>query len=197
MVRRPGASLWRRAMPRLGLSRAGLGLLAALAAPAASAQGPGNEVTTTSASYGDWLLRCEGRRIEARTVKACEVSAQATVKGENGASGTAAILAFGRHPDKPGWQVAFQLPIIVWLPAGAKLGIGDGAPLIEASFFACRPTLCSAGATVADSVFAPLRTAASDLAISYRAQTQQAVKVTLSVKGLPDALAALDKEMAY
>lgn len=195
MVRRLRRQLPRRAALLSWLPCGGFGLLAMLAVQAASAQGAGGEVSTTSSSYGDWLLRCESRRVETRTVKACEVSAQATVKGENGASGTAAILAFGRHPDKAGWQIAFQLPIIVWLPTGAKLGIGDGPPLLEASFFACRPTLCSAAATVTESVFAPLLAATSDLAITYRAQTQQVVKVTLSAKGLPDALAALEKDM--
>ena len=167
-----------------------------LAAQAATAQTSGNAVSTTSASYGNWLLRCESRKVEAKTVKACEVSTNVTVKGENGASGTAAIVAFGRYPDKEGWQVALQLPIIVWLPTGAKLGIGDEAPLVEASFVACRPTLCSAGATADDAVMARLRSATTDLSVNYRAQTQQAVKVTLPVNGLADALAALGKEIA-
>lgn len=166
-----------------------------LAAQAATAQTPGNAVSTTSASYGNWLLRCESRQVETKTVKACEVSTNVTVKGENGASGTAAVVAFGRHPDKEGWQVALQLPIIVWLPTGAKLDIGDEAPLVDANFVACRPTLCSAGATVADSVIARLRSATTDLSINYRAQTQQAVKVTLPVNGLSDALTALSNEV--
>lgn len=167
-----------------------------LAAQAATARTSGNAASTTSASYGNWLLRCESRKVEAKTVKACEVSTNVTVKGENGASGTAAIVAFGRYPDKEGWQVALQLPIIVWFPTGAKLGIGDEAPLVEASFVACRPTLCSAGATAGDAVMARLRSATTDLSVNYRAQTQQAVKVTLPVNGLADALAALGKEIA-
>lgn len=171
------------------------GGLCLLAAQAATAQTPGNTASTTSATYGNWLLRCESRKVETRTVKACEVSTNVTVKGENGASGTAAIVAFGRHPDKEGWQVALQLPIIVWLPTGAKLGIGDEAPLVDATFVACRPTLCSAGATVGDTVIARMRSATTDLTVNYRAQTQQAVKVTLPINGLSEALTALGKEI--
>ena len=196
MVRRVSDMHRRGAALRSGLARGGFGLLVLAMAQTAAAQAPNNPISTTSASYGNWQLRCESRKVEARTVKACEVSTNVMVKADNGTSGTAAIVAFGRHPDKEGWQVALQLPIIVWLPTGAKLGIGDEAPLVEASFVACRPTLCSAGATVADAVIARLRAATSDLTVAYRAQTQQAVKVTLSVKGLPEALAALGKEMA-
>lgn len=159
-------------------------------------QTPDNAVSTTSVTYGNWRLRCESHRVEAKTVKACEVSTTATAKGENGANGTAAIVAFGRHPDRPGWQVALQLPIIAWLPTGAKLGIGHEAPLAEAPFVACRPPPCSAGATVADQPLERLQAATIDLTVIYRAQAQQTVKVGIPHKGLADALKAHGSEMA-
>lgn len=63
-----------------------------------------------------------------------------------GAAGVETVLV-DRHNDHV--FVALLDQVAIWLPAGARLGNCEGAPLIEASFFACRPTLCSAGATVA------------------------------------------------
>src|SRR5262245_47502471 len=104
-------TLWRLAPAAL--------LAGALAQPAAAqpAQPSPQQPQQTTASYEDWVVRCEVLQGPPQR-KSCEMVQQTHAKG---GQGVISQIAIGRPVKNEPTKLVVQLPIGIWLPTGVKV----------------------------------------------------------------------------
>ncbi|MFG1413223.1 invasion associated locus B family protein [Xanthobacter sp. VTT E-85241] len=154
-------------------------------APAAAAEdGP----SRTSATYEDWVVRCE--RPEGATAKVCEVSQTLQIGDKQ--QGLMAQIAFGRlKPDAP-LLLVLQLPAGVWLPAGARFTYDEKAkPVALAYKFCIRACIADIELSAADAT--ALAGAKGSGKLEFQDRSQTPISLPISFNGLTAALAARDK----
>lgn len=159
---------------------------AAAAKPAADAD---NSPSRTSATYDDWVVRCE--RTEATGgAKVCEVAQ--TLQIGNAQQGVTAQVVFGKMKADSPLRLVLQIPVGAWLPAGAQLTIGDNAkPIVTTYKFCIRACIADVDLSAADAAALVKATGAGSLAFQDRNQTP--IKLNISLNGLAAALAAREK----
>lgn len=152
--------------------------------------------TTSSTTFDSWIMGCTTRTDkENKTVKACEVRSTLVVKDQKtNQEGVAAVLSIGKLASDKTVQAAVQLPISAVLNIPVKITGADDKAILELSFVACQPQMCTATGPVTDAQLAALRKVGDKIFIAYRNQAGQDVKVDASTKGLNAALDALLKE---
>ena len=144
----------------------------------------------TTASFGDWVLRCDAAPAAAKRV--CEVAQAMTVQGQ---SAPIAQIAFGRATRAEPMRVTVVLPVAVTLTTKPKIvSEKDDKSPIELAWQRCIPGGCIASATVADDVMARLGARTEPGGIAFKDAAEHDIAVPLSLRGLTQALAALAKE---
>lgn len=166
------------------------------AAPAAAntqkpALGAGAEEgpSRTSATYDDWVVRCE-RGEGTGGDKVCE--AAQTLQIGNPQQGLVAQVVFGKLKSDSPLRLVLQLPVGVWLPGGAQLTVGDNGKPIPATFKFCIRA-CIADVDLTPQQAAGLLTATGGGSLVFQDRNQSQISLPISLKGLPAALAARDK----
>lgn len=155
--------------------------------PALGAQDDGPSRTT--ATYDDWVVRCERTEL-AGGAKVCEAAQTLQIGTQQ--QGLVAQVVFGKIKSDAPLRLVLQLPVGVWLPAGAQLTVGDNAKPISAGFkFCIRACIADVDLTAPEA--ASLSTATGSAAISFLDRNQQQVTIPVSLKGLSAALVARDK----
>lgn len=165
----------------------------AAAAPAAAKPALGaaedDGPSRTSATYDDWVVRCE-RGEGTGGAKVCEVAQ--TLQIGNPQQNLVAQVVFGKLKSDAPLRLVLQLPVGVWLPAGAQLTVGDnGKPLPVAFKFCIRACIADTDLTPQQASALSAATGAGSLAFQDRNQAQ--ITLPISLKGLSAALAARDK----
>src|SRR5882757_3970272 len=102
-----------------------IGALLVAAAGAASAQTP----QQTTATYEDWIVRCE-TAAGPPPKKNCEMVQSTQMQGQGVISQVAVAHPVKGQPVK----IVVQLPNGVWLPTGVKLVAGAADPGLTATF---------------------------------------------------------------
>lgn len=150
-------------------------LVAAVAATLpAHAAGEGDRPVQTTATYGDWTVRC--RALAAGTDQLCEMLQVVKAKGGQGAL---ANIAVGRMPEDKTMRVVVQLPIAVHLPDAVQLKVG-GKTLVTPQFESCFQTFCLARADLGPEATEAFRKAgAMSIVFKDRARAEKAVPVSL------------------
>lgn len=159
-----------------------LPLMLCVAAGAAAAQQPAPNRTT--ASYDDWIVRCEMARDGAKDTKLCE-SVQA-VAGPDGRIIAQAVI--GRPAGAAGDKIVVELPAGVWLPDGPTIRVGD-KPVVSLTFRRCLQS-CYADADLSKQSLDALATATQPISLGFSEGPGKAVTLPLSAKGLRNAHAA-------
>lgn len=155
--------------------------------PALGAQDDGPSRTT--ATYDDWVVRCERTELAGGT-KVCEAAQTLQIGTQQ--QGLVAQVVFGKIKSDAPLRLVLQLPVGVWLPAGAQLTVGDNAKPISAGFkFCIRACIADVDLTAPEA--ASLSTATGSAAITFQDRNQQQVTIPVSLKGLSAALVARDK----
>ncbi|WP_051357021.1 invasion associated locus B family protein [Azorhizobium doebereinerae] len=167
---------------------------AAPAAPKPAAPGPalGQEdsgPTRTTATYDDWVVRCE-RSDVVGGAKVCE--AAQTLQIGNPQQGLSAQVVFGRLTKEAPMRLVVQLPVGVWLPTGIRFVYGEKARTVAAQYKFCIRA-CIADVELSAEDVAELGTAAGPGKLEFLDRNQQPVALDISFKGLAAALAARDK----
>ena len=165
---------------------------AAKTTPAAVPTEPG----ATTASYGDWVMRCQraGGEGGAKPIRVCEAAQTIQVQGQ---SGPIAQVAVGRVAIGDPLQVTLVLPPNVGLPGSVKiLAEEKDAAGFDLPWRRCLPGGCVADAPVREDVLKRWRTAPEPGRIVYKNAAGQEVAIPLSFRGLTQALDALLKEPA-
>lgn len=152
--------------------------------------------TTTSSTFDSWVLGCTTRTDkENKTVKGCEIRSTLVIRDQQtNQEGVAAVIAIGRLVSDKALQATVQLPIAAVLNVPVKLTGADDKAIVELSYVACQPQMCSATATLTDPQVAALRKVGDKIFLVYRNQAGQDVKIDASTQGLNAALDALLKE---
>ena len=152
---------------------------------------PDTGADMTTATFGDWLLRC--RQTEAgKPGKSCEVVQTVMVQGQNAPF---AQLAFGRlAPADPLFFTAV-VPTNVAFPSALKVALDekDTQP-VEVAWTRCLPGGCFASLAVPAEVLTRWRTRDEGGRITFKNGAGQDMGVAISFRGLGRALDALAKE---
>ncbi len=159
---------------------------AAAAAPAA-AQG----ADQTTATYGDWLLRC-AQNDPNKPGRTCEVVQTVMIQGQ---TAPFAQLAFGRlAPTEPLYFTAV-LPTNITFPSMLRVAIDEKDPKpVDVAWTRCLPGGCFASLAMSDEVLTRWRAQAEGGRISFKNGAGQDTTVAISFRGLARALDALAKE---
>ena len=146
----------------------------------------------TTASFGDWTLRCERRRDGGTPAKLCEL-AQAIQRA--GDAGPLAQIALGRLANNEPLKLTVVLPLNIALGSAPKVAVDakDG-PAVQTAWQRCLPAGCLASATLTDDTVKKLRTDGETGKLDYKDATDRELSLPFSLRGLPEALDALARE---
>lgn len=147
----------------------------------------------TTASFGDWTLRCERRRDGSTPAKLCELSQSIQRAGD---SAPLAQVAIGRLSASEPLRLTLVLPFNVALTSAPKVSAEakDAFPVQQTAWQRCVPGGCLASVTMGDDVVKKVRTAGDAARMEYRDAGDREVTLGFSLRGLPEALDALSRE---
>lgn len=160
----------------------------AAAAPSSAGTGP----DTTTASFGDWTLRCDRRQDMTPPQRFCEMAYAVQKPGDATVLGQ---LAVGRVTHDQPLRFTAVLPVNVALKALPKL-IADGPePVsVELAWSRCIIGACFSDAAATDEVLRRLRARTEPGRIDYRDGTDREASLPISFRGFGQALEALGRE---
>ncbi|WP_376090082.1 invasion associated locus B family protein [Roseomonas sp. CCTCC AB2023176] len=151
------------------------------APPAAGA----NEPERTTASFGDWILRCERPAGGQALCEAAQI-----VSANNQA---VAQFAFARPGRGEPLRLTVLVPHNVGFGAAPRLAAPDGTsvPPVELAWRRCLPVGCLADAPAGDAV-ARLRTRTEQMRLTFQDGAGREIALPFSPRGLSAALDALE-----
>jgi invasion protein IalB len=145
----------------------------------------------TTASFGDWVLRCEGTTITPAH-RVCEVAQAMTVQGQ---TAPIAQVAIGKQAPNEPRRLTIVLPTNIAFATKPAVAIAkQGAAPTELTWQRCVPGGCFASASISDAELATLGAQTEPGKILFKDATDRDVALPLSFRGLTQALAALAKE---
>lgn len=160
---------------------------AAPAAPAPAAQPVSSDPAQTTATYGDWVLRCVRSEHNARV---CEVVQSLVVQGQQQ---PVAQIAVGY--DKSDLRFTILVPPAISLSRGALLGVaGAASPSFPMAWRRCLPNGCFADVQAGPELLKTLRGRNDPMQVSFKDAGERDVNLPVSMRGLVPALDALAKE---
>ncbi|WP_170975833.1 invasion associated locus B family protein [Rhizobium sp. FY34] len=164
-----------------------------------------SEPTLTTASYGNWILRCvqlaspapgaaDAGKAGPADAKTCEVVQTVQVQGQ---SQPIAQVAIGRLPGEKDLMLTALVPVSISLPGAIHLS-GNGKSGseekggLDLSWQRCLANSCAATAKPDPAFLAILRSGTGGQ-LRFIDASGQTAEILLSWKGLDQAMAALDK----
>ncbi|WP_421988428.1 invasion associated locus B family protein [Roseococcus sp.] len=170
-------------------------LAASLAAssPAWAQQRPAPPAATsperTSATYGDWVMRCETRTAPA-TGRGCELLQ--SLQDQRGQP--VAQFALGRiHREDP-MRLVVLIPSNITIAVPMRLSLGDGGAAVPVTLKACGPRGCVADTELGAALLTRMRARETRGQLEYRDALNAEVALPFSTRGLGQALDALGRE---
>lgn len=160
--------------------------------PAAPATPPVSaEPKTTTATYGDWTLRCETAAGE-KPRHLCEVIQTMQVQGQQA---PVAQVAFGRPEGTTELHLIAVLPVNVVFPSTVRIGVDEKDPRpMELQWRRCMPGGCFADVAANEEAIGRWRTATAPGRLQFRDATGRDVALPVSFRGLAQALDGLGKQ---
>jgi len=154
------------------------------------------QTATSNTAFDSWVMSCSSHTEKDKpATKACEIRSTVVVQDkQTNQQGVAAVVAIGRLLPDQKLQFVAQLPINAVLNVPVKITGKDDKAIVELSYAACQPQLCTATGSLTEAQVSALRKAGDTLFVVYRNQAGQDVKVEVSTKGFAPALDALVKE---
>lgn len=173
------------------------GVALAQAAPkTAPAPSPiGAEPALTTASFGDWVLRCQRLGEPDKAVRVCEVSHAIQVQGQ---AAPIAQLAVGRAPGEAALRLTVVVPVSVSFPSSPRMGLEekdgrDGAGL-DLAWRRCIPLGCVADGTAREELLKRWRASSETGRLVFKDAGGRDVVIPVSMRGFDQALEALARE---
>lgn len=147
------------------------------------------EPSSTTASFGDWTLRCQRVSDNPKAARICEV---AQVLQSQGQQAPIAQVAIGRAAAGEPLRVTAVMPISISFPSVVQVAIGE-KPL-ELGWRRCLPSGCFADAALGDETIKQWRKASEPGRIVFKDAAGRDLALPLSTRGLDQAVEALAKE---
>ena len=148
----------------------------------------------TTATFGDWTLRCDRRADLAPPQRVCELGLVVQKQGESGAQ---AQIALGRVARGGALRITAVLPPNIAIKSNPKVIVEDlKPPTTDLSWTRCIAGACFADAAVSTALLDSLRTRTEPGRLDYRDGTDRDITLPLSFRGVGEALAALAREEA-
>ena len=158
------------------------------AAPGATPVSP--EPQSTTATFGDWVLRCVREVVPDQPQRVCEVAQTLEVKDQ----GVVAQMALGRLTPKASMQMTLVLPPNISLSSGVRVSITDkDENPVELEWKRCLPGGCVAEGEVHDDLLRSWRAQTGAGQIRYILASAQTLNLSFSFRGLAVALDNLAK----
>jgi invasion protein IalB len=155
------------------------------AAPTAPAEGP----QRTSASYGDWVVRCEITTAQPPQ-KNCDMEQLAQMQGQtNPISRVAIPLPAKGQPAR----LIIQVPVNVSLAAPVRIS-ADNKDHLTVAFHRCIPAGCFADTELKEDEIKRFRVETAAGKLLYKDSADRDVTIPLSFKGFGQAFDALIKQ---
>jgi invasion protein IalB len=172
---------------------AGDALAQAATKPAAAAPSPvPEEPAMTTASFGDWIVRCERTGPADKPVRVCEVMQTIQVQGQ---SAPIAQVALGRVATNEPMRATVILPTNIALPGNVRITVDEKDEQgFDLAWRRCVPGGCVAEANAEPETIKRWRGRAEPGRIVYLDAGGRAVTIQLSFRGLAQALDAFAKE---
>lgn len=142
----------------------------------------------TSASFGDWILRCEARPAEPAPSRGCELLQSLQDQRRQ----PVAQFAFGRSRGGDPMRLLVLIPANITIAVPMRLSFGDA--VIPVTLRACGPRGCVADGEVSAALLARLRAREGQGRLEYRDALNAEVALPFSTRGLGAALDALTRE---
>ena len=145
-----------------------------------------SEPSRTTATYGEWLLRCERPGTPGEM---CEVAQVVSDQGRQ-----VGELAIGRPNASDGLRATVVVPPSVAFSGPARLSGSEGdaaVPTLDLAWQRCLPGGCFADARIADDAIAGLGRATRAVRITFQDAAGHDAVLLFSPRGLPQAVAAL------
>ncbi|ACA14875.1 putative invasion protein B [Methylobacterium sp. 4-46] len=167
--------------------------------PAASPAAPPvpAEPELTTASFGEWTLRCQRLAEGEKVTRFCEVAQAVQVQGQ---AAPLAQVALGRAPGEAGLRLTAVLPVTVSFPSGVRVGLegkeGREAAALDLAWRRCLPAGCVADGATREDVLKRWRAGSEPGRLTFKDAAGRDVTLPLSFRGLDQALEALAKERA-
>ena len=158
-------------------------------APKKDAEPISSDPQLTTATFGDWVERCQRVNAGGETKRVCEVSSTVTASGQ---SQPLAELAIGRAKKTDPLRLTLVLPVNVSFPSTPKIQAEGDDPL-EFAWRQCIPAGCFADTAFAADSQRAWRDAKT-AKVESKAAGGQGFSFNVSLRGLPQALDALVKE---
>ena len=148
----------------------------------------------TTASFGDWTLRCDRRLDVTPPQRFCELAHVVQKPGESAILGQ---LAVGRVGKGDPLKITAVLPVSVALKILPKLVADRPEPLsVELTWTRCVVGACFSDVTASDEILKRLRALKEPARIEYRDGTDREASLPISFRGFGEALDALAHEPA-
>ena len=144
---------------------------------------------------GAWEVRCErADPTSTSSILACEMLQATTMQGQ---AQPISQIAIGRPTADADLTAVIQLPLGLWLPAGATLDLGDAGGTYPITILRCLPNGCLGELPLTDD----MRTALSDesltgSALQFEMQVGTPARVPVVHQGFSAALTALEGRLA-
>jgi invasion protein IalB len=151
------------------------------------------EPQSTTATFGDWVLRCEREAARDQPQRICEVAQTLEVKGQ----GVVAQIALRRLAPKEPMRMTIVLPPNISLRSGVRLSISDkDENPVELEWKRCLPGGCVAEGDVREDLLRSWRAQTGTGQIRYVLASAQQLGLSFSFRGLAVALDNLAKSPA-
>lgn len=164
------------------------------AAPAPVQPAVAADAERSTATFGDWTVRCE-RLVGPPPRRQCEMTqtVHSQAQGQPGAAAQpVAQWAVGRTAPNEPYRFVVQLPVNLALATPVRL-VAEGDPAVALAFARCLPIGCFAEATLSEDALRRLRARNADQPgrIEFRDAAEREMQFPLSFRGFNQALAAL------
>jgi invasion protein IalB len=157
----------------------------------ASTFGQNARPTQTTATFGNWVLRCLITP-SAPPSKACEIYQQVQAV-KDGQQITLLTIAVGRGQPTLPLRVTVALPVDVLLGTGVKARFSESL-VTEMTFDRCLGNACYASANASDDFLKAMRGPADGVRIEFKAALGADLAVPISLEGFSEAVNALREE---
>ena len=151
----------------------------------------GAEPESTTATYGDWLLRCQRITTAGAAQTVCDVTQTVQVQGQQN---PLLQLSFGQPVPKEPMKLTIYAPVNVSFPSVARLAIDEkDLQPAELIWRRCQPGGCVADLEIKEELLKRWRAQVGGEVIKVVDATGHEIAIPFSFRGLAQALDALLK----